>query len=73
MPLAETRQSASLQKIMDYLRHDQPLNLPCRGGRVFVLSRSPTFLFLAGNLRLQAVVCVQLKAVVGNLPLYVVF
>jgi hypothetical protein len=38
-----------------------------------MLSRSPTSLFLTNNLRVIAVVCVQLKAVFGRVPQYVVF
>jgi hypothetical protein len=38
-----------------------------------MLSRSPAFLFLTSNLRVIAAVCVQLKAVPGPVPQYVVF
>jgi hypothetical protein len=38
-----------------------------------MLSRSPASLFLTTNLRVIAAVCVQLKAVCGCHPLYVVF
>ena len=38
-----------------------------------MLSRSPTFLSLTGNLRVIAAVSVQLKAVPGQAPQYVVF
>ena len=51
----------------------RPLNLPLASGRVSVLSRSPAFLFLTSNLRVIAAVAVQLKAVFGRVPQYVVF
>ena len=38
-----------------------------------MLSRFPAFPFLTNNLRLIAAVCVQLKAVLGRVPQYVVF
>ena len=38
-----------------------------------LLSRSPAFLFLTHNLRAIVVVYMQLKAVLGRAPQYVVF
>jgi len=38
-----------------------------------MLSRPPAFLFLTNNLRVIAAVSVQLKAVLGLVPQYVVF
>jgi hypothetical protein len=42
-------------------------------GTVKTLSRSPAFSFLISGLRLIAAVVVQLKAVLGMAPQYVVF
>jgi hypothetical protein len=79
-----TRQGEKQLRARDSGRGLDPFRCACKmqsahpaldrpvGVRVFVLSRSPTFLFLT-SLRVIAVVCVQLKAVVGNAPLYVVF
>ncbi len=54
-------------------RNFRPLNLPAPGSTVKMLSRPPTFFFLANNLRVIAAVAVQLKAVRGLAPQYVVF
>src|ERR1700675_89662 len=55
------------------LRHYRPLNLLPSGSTVNMLSRFPALLIPTSNLRVIAAVCVQLKAVCGRYPLYVVF
>jgi hypothetical protein len=49
------------------------LHLDAASSTVKTLSRSPTFSFLTGDLRVIAAVSVQLKAVLGMAPQYVVF
>src|SRR5438270_1683013 len=51
----------------------RPLNLPPSGGTVHMLSRFPALLIPHPQFVPIAVVCVQLKAVWGCGPLYVVF
>ena len=53
--------------------HYRPLNLLPSGSTVNMLSRFPALLIPTSNLRVIAAVCVQLKAVCGRYPLYVVF
>ena len=49
------------------------LNPPLPSGKLSLLSRTPAFLFPTTNLRAIAAVSVQLKAVFGRAPQYMVF
>ena len=62
-----------MKSVTHLLDEYRPLNPPSSGGTVDMLSHSPASLFLTLNLCVIAAVCVQLKAVCGCHPLYVVF
>ena len=75
VPLAETRQAASLQEMTAFPENNRlpALNLLSTSGTVSMLSRSPASLFFTRNLRVIAAAGVPLKAVIEGGPQYVVF